>query len=96
MSSLLSYIKKVSSHGDNSRGDASPYEEDCCGLHELEEWNNYSKSLSIDALLKLSFIHLHLRTRIRTLKTRLQKHLVQCTTEMNSAVLSARNEQQLI
>eukprot|EP00434_Breviolum_minutum_P018057 symbB.v1.2.015924.t1/scaffold1202.1/size131747/8 len=28
MSSLLSYIKKVSSHGDNSRGDASPYEED--------------------------------------------------------------------
>jgi len=55
MSSLLSYIKKVSSHGDNSRGDASPYEEDCCGL-QLEEWN---KSLSIDALLKLSFIHLY-------------------------------------
>lgn len=58
MSSLLSYIKKVSSHGDNSRGDASPYEEDCCGL-QLEEWHNYNKSLSIDALLKLSFIHLH-------------------------------------
>ena len=63
-------------------------------LWTLEESN---KSLSIDAFLKLSFLLICiLRTRIRTSKTRLETHLVQCTTETNSAVLFARNEHQPI